>query len=46
MRQWEQGGLRGRQDLSDGRVVKTSPSNARGVGLVPLQGAKIPGEVK
>ena len=29
-------------DFPDGPVVKTSPSNAGGVGSIPGQGAKIP----
>ena len=29
-------------DVPDGPVVKTSPSNAEGVGLIPGQGTKIP----
>ena len=30
------------RDFSGGPVVKTSPSNAGGVGSIPGQGAKIP----
>ena len=30
------------QDFPDGSVVKTLPSNARGMGLIPGQGAMIP----
>ena len=29
-------------DFPDGPVVKTSPSNAGGVGLIPCPGVKIP----
>ena len=31
-----------RRDFPGGPVVKTSPSNAGGAGLIPGQGAKIP----
>ena len=30
------------RDLPGGPVIKTSPSNSEGVGLMPGQGAKIP----
>ena len=40
------GGLRGRQDLSDGGVAKTSPFSAGGVGLIPHQEAEIPGDLR
>ncbi len=30
------------EDFADGPVVKTSPSNAEGAGLIPGQGTKIP----
>ena len=30
------------RDLPGGQVIKTSPSNAGGVGSIPGQGAKIP----
>ena len=30
------------RDFSGGSVVKTSPSNAEGMGLIPGRGAKIP----
>ena len=35
----------GSHDFPDGPVVKTLPSNARGVGLIPSQGAMVPGFV-
>ena len=35
----------GSHDFPDGPVVKTLPSNARGVGLIPGQGAMVPGLV-
>ena len=30
------------EDFPDGPVVKTSPSNTEGAGLIPSQGAQIP----
>ena len=33
---------RGKWDFPGGSVVKSSPSNRKGVGLIPGQGVKIP----